>query len=133
MRKAHRTTANARTGIFLLTLATIGSALAASSDASFTPHAQALFVFFVALFAVTGVRLALRDRWRAPGRGEHRLAFTARLVGAAAIVAMPLAAGSFWSEHELTAEKIGREIDRGAAAIGRQAEGMIERGGEPFG
>lgn len=125
MRKTRRARDNRQTELAVLIYVTIASAVAAASDASFAPHALALAVFFVALLAITILRLAFGDRWRPPGSGETRLAFAARVVGAIAVIAMPLAVSSFWSEHELTAEKIGREIDRSAAAIGRQAEEMM--------
>jgi hypothetical protein len=92
---------------------------------SIEPQAQALLVVFAAIVLVQVAHALFSPRWRAPGRGERALLLSGRAAGALIVVAAPLAFASFWSAHELSAEKIGRQIDRGVAGITRQAHGAV--------
>lgn len=58
----------------------------------------------------------------AQGHGEHALLFSGRTVGTIMMAAGVLAVAYFWTDNQLTAEKMGREIDRGVYALGQQAQ-----------
>jgi hypothetical protein len=92
---------------------------------SFALQAQALFVVFAAIVFIQVAHALFSPRWRAPGGGERALLLSGRAAGALIVVAAPLAFASFWSAHDLSAEKIGREIDLSAVQLIRQTRDAV--------
>lgn len=102
---------------------------------AFTQQAQALFYVFGAVLLLT---LAAKKVFggggghaKAHGGGhsahadhgkDHAVVMSGRLVGTMMIGAAALAGVYFWTDNDLTAEKIGRQIDGGVASLGRQVE-----------
>lgn len=100
-------------------------------QSAFAPQAQALFIVFAAVLLLT--LLAKRvfghtARGHGHGHGgDHAVVMSGRTVGMVTVGAAMLAGLVFWNSNELNAEKIGREIDRGASGLGRQAEVTFAR------
>lgn len=117
-----------------LVAATGASALFAFGivQSAFAPQAQALFLVFAAVLAVVIVFNAVfannhTAHGNGHGRGDHAVVLSGRLVGLLTVAAALLAVGYFWTDNQLSAEKIGRHIDRGAAGLGQQAEATFQR------
>jgi hypothetical protein len=107
-------------------------------QSAFAPQAQALFLLFGALLlTIVATRMLLRGgggHGRGHGRGGHgahhgghgghgegALTLGGRAMGTLFIIALALGGVYFWTDNQLTAEKIGRHIDGGVAGLGRQA------------
>jgi hypothetical protein len=116
-----------------LFLATAGSGIFAFGiiQSAYSQQALALFYVFGALMAVMlGAKfLFKRGGGRGHGHGghaahggDHAVVMSGRMVGTAMVGAALLAVVFFWTDNQLTAEKIGREIDRGAASLYRQGQ-----------
>ena len=117
-----------------LFLATAGSGIFAFGiiQSAYSQQALALFYVFAALMAVMlGAKfLFKRGGGHGHGRGghaahaggDHAVVMSGRMVGTAMVGAAVLAVAFFWTDNQLTAEKIGREIDRGAASLYRQGQ-----------
>ncbi|HYD89091.1 MAG TPA: hypothetical protein VEA80_16560 [Vitreimonas sp.] len=103
-------------------------------QSAYSQQAQALFYVFGAVLLGT---LAAKKFLGGGGHGhaahggghaapdhgsDHAVVMSGRLVGAMMIGAAALAGVYFWTDNELTAEKVGRQIDGGVASIGRQVE-----------
>jgi hypothetical protein len=118
-----------------LVVATGASALFAFGiiQSAFAPQAQALFIVFAAVLLL--IMLAKRvfghtahGHGHGHGHGaDHAVVMSGRTVGMVTVGAAMLAGLFFWTSNDLNAEKIGREIDRGAAGLGRQAEVTFAR------
>lgn len=98
-------------------------------QSAFAPQAQALFLLFSALLLTmlaTRVLLAHggggHGRAKGHGHGEGALVLSGRAMGTMLMAALMLGGVYFWTDNQLTAEKIGRHIDGGVASLGRQAE-----------
>lgn len=100
----------------------------------FATQALALFIVFGAVLAL----MMLMNRLFGGGGGghahaahghggEHAVVMSGRSVGAIAVVAAVLAVAFFWTDNELSGEKIGRFLDKGAASLGRQAQTTFVR------
>ncbi|MBC7768325.1 MAG: hypothetical protein H7124_06020 [Phycisphaerales bacterium] len=103
-------------------------------QSSFTPQAQALFYVFAAALLLTFAAKKIfgggghakghgkPSAHGAHGHGERALLFSGRAIGTMMIAAGALGAIFFWTDNDLTAEKVGRQIDGGVASVGRQAQ-----------
>lgn len=123
-------------------------------ETPFTPQAQALFLVFGALLATMlagkmflggghshsaghGVAHARRAHGHSRGHGrshgrEGAILFSGRAVGTMMVAAGALALVSFWTDNELSAQKIGRHIDGGVASLSRHVQatvGVLSDGG----
>ena len=113
-----------------LVAATGASALFAFGviQSAFAPQAQALFLVFAAVLALVVMFNAM---FRAPrakhGHGDRAVRISGSLVGMLTIIAGVLAIAYFWTDNQLSAEKIGRAIDRGASSLSQQAQTAFER------
>jgi hypothetical protein len=103
-------------------------------QSAFAPQAQALFVVFAAvlLLFVAGNKFLgggghAHAGHGAHGGGDHAVVMSGRMVGTIMMVAGVLAAVYFWTDNDLSGEKVGRYIDHGAASLGHQAEVTITR------
>lgn len=93
-----------------------------------SPQAQALFLVFAAVLAMFALFNALFGSRRARhGHGDRAVKISGSLVGLLTVAAGVLAIVYFWTDHQLSAEKIGHEIDRGAAGLARQADATFAR------
>lgn len=102
-------------------------------QSAFTQQAQALFIVFAAVLIlfVGGNKLLGRGGHgghAAHGHGgDHAVVMSGKLVGAITMVAAVLAGAYFWTDNELSGEKIGRFLDRGAVSLGHQAQATFTR------
>jgi len=96
-------------------------------QSAYATQALALFIVFGALLAM----LMLSRRFfggggghaaHGHGGGDHAVVMSGRMVGTATVLAAIAAVAYFWTDNQLSAEKIGRHIDRGAASLGQQAQ-----------
>jgi hypothetical protein len=116
-----------------LVAATGASALFAFGivQSAFAPQAQALFFVFAAVLAmltVFNVVFSNSHAAHAHGHGsDHAVVLSGRLIGLLTVAAAVLAVAYFWTDNQLSAEKIGRHIDRGAAGLGQQAQSTFQR------
>ena len=111
-----------------LVAATGASALFAFGliQSTFAAQTQALFLVFAAVLALLLLfNVLIGERTR--GHADRAVEFSGRFVGLLTIAAAALAIVFFWTDNQLSAEKIGREIDRGAASLSRQAQTTFER------
>lgn len=101
-------------------------------QSAFAPQAQALFVVFAAVL----VLITLANKFfghgghghAAHGHGsDHAVVMSGKTVGLVTVLAAVLAVGYFWTDNELSAEKVGRHIDRGAVGLSRQATVTLTR------
>ncbi len=119
-----------------LVAATGASALFAFGivQSMFATQALALFIVFGALLAL----MMLTNRLFGGGGGghahaahghggDHAVVMSGRSVGAIAVVAALLAVAFFWTDNDLSGEKIGRFLDKGAVALGQQAQTTLVR------
>ncbi len=98
-------------------------------QSAFAPQAQALFLLFGALLlTILATRMLLKNRGghghakgHGHGHGEGALVLSGRAFGTLFVAAVALGGFYFWTDNQLTAEKIGRHIDGGVAGLGRQA------------
>jgi uncharacterized membrane protein YtjA (UPF0391 family) len=97
---------------------------------AFAAQAQALFLVFATallLFAISGALFGARRRFKRKHAGEQGIAFTGKLTGAITMASALLAIVFFWTDNDLSGEKIGRSLDHGAATLGRQIEFALNR------
>jgi hypothetical protein len=116
-----------------LMAATSASALLAFGviQTAFTPQAQALFLVFAAvLFLVMVFNSVFASHARFSAHDEHGergIVMSGRVVGAITVLAAIAAVGFFWTDNELSGQKIGRYIDRGAMSLSQQAQSTFTR------
>lgn len=100
-------------------------------QSTYTQQAQALFYVFGAILLVMFAAKKMfgggghghgHGSGHGHGGGDHAIQFSGRTVGTIMIGAAVLAVAYFWTDNQLTAEKMGREIDRGVYALSQQAE-----------
>ncbi len=99
-------------------------------QSAFAPQAQALFIVFAAvlLLLLAADKFFGDEHGRAGrGHGDRAVVMSGRMVGAVTVLAALLAVAFFWTDNRMSAEKIGRHIDRGAASLGRQAQFTLTR------
>jgi hypothetical protein len=97
-------------------------------QSAFAPQAQALFLVFAAVLALFVLFGAMFGARRAKhGHEDRAVKLSGSLVGMLTVIAGVLAVVYFWTDNQLSAEKIGREIDRSAASLGQQAQTTFER------
>lgn len=106
-------------------------------QSAFAPQAQALFVVFAAVLLL----LVVANKFLGGGHGhahaghghgghgggEHAVVMSGRSVGTIMMIAGVLALAYFWTDNDLSGEKIGRFIDRGAVNLGHQAQVTFTR------
>jgi hypothetical protein len=103
-------------------------------QSAFAPQAQALFIVFAAVLILFvggnkffgggghGAHAA-----HGHGGGDHAVVMSGKMVGTITMIAAVLAVAYFWTDNELTGEKIGRFIDRGAVTLSHQAQTTFAR------
>lgn len=97
-------------------------------QSAFTPQAQALFIVFAAVLLMLSVANHLFRRGREHPHGDdHAVVMSGKVVGAIAIVSAVFAVIYFWNANQLSGEKIGRYLDRGAVSLSQQAQTTFER------
>ena len=95
---------------------------------AFTPQAQALFIVFAAVLFVIMAFKSVFDRGHVHSHGKDGgIVITAKTVGAITLIAAILAVVFFWNQNQLSGEKIGRMIDRGAIGLANQAQYTFNR------
>lgn len=121
-----------------LVAATGASALFAFGivQSAFAPQAQALFIVFAAvlLLFVIGNKFfggggghAHAGHGHGHAGGEHAVVMSGRSVGTIMMIAAVLAVIYFWTDNELSGEKVGRFIDQGALTLSQEAQTTITR------
>jgi hypothetical protein len=108
-----------------LVAATGASALFAFGviQTAFTPQAQALFLVFAAvLFLLVLFNNVFASHGRARHGSDQAVVMSGRVAGAITVIAAVLAVVYFWTDNDLSGEKIGRSIDQAAMSLGRQAQ-----------
>jgi hypothetical protein len=102
-------------------------------QSAFAQQAQALFIVFAAvLILFVGGRKMLGSGGghghAAHGHGgDHAVVMSGKMVGAITMIAAVLAGAYFWTDNELSGEKVGRYIDQGAVSLGQQAQTTFTR------
>ena len=104
-------------------------------QSAFTQQAQALFIVFAAvLILFVGGKKVLgggggHGAHAAHGHagGDHAVVMSGKMVGTITMVAGVLAVAYFWTDNELSGEKIGRFIDQGAVSLSHQAQTTFTR------
>jgi hypothetical protein len=104
-------------------------------QSAFTQQAQALFIVFAAVLIlfVGGNKLLGQGGGHGAhaahghGGGDHAVVMSGKMVGTITMIAGVLAVAYFWTDNELTGEKIGRFIDRGAVSLTHQAQTTFTR------
>jgi hypothetical protein len=97
-------------------------------QSAFATQAQALFLVFAAVLALMVI---FHSVFSSHGRADHgrdeAVVMSGRAAGVITVIAAMLAVGFFWTENDLSAEKIGRHIDRGAVFLSQQAQMTFTR------
>ncbi len=103
-------------------------------QSAFTQQAQALFIVFAAvlLLFVAGNKLfgggSGHGAHAAHGAGgDHAVVMSGKMVGAITVIAAAMAVMYFWTDNELSGEKVGRFIDQGAVGLSHQAQATFNR------
>ena len=101
-------------------------------QSAFTQQAQALFIVFAAvLILFVGGRKLAGGGHGAHGAhghgGDHAVVMSGKLVGTITMIAGVLAAAYFWTDNDLSGEKIGRFLDQGAVSLSHQAQTTFTR------
>jgi hypothetical protein len=106
-------------------------------QSQFAPQAQALFLVFAAvlLLLVVGDKVLGGGGGHAhaghghggSGGGDHAVVMSGRMVGTLTMLAAIGALAYFWTDNQLTGEKIGRFIDRSAVSLSHQAQVAFTR------
>jgi hypothetical protein len=101
-------------------------------QSAFAPQAQALFIVFAAVLIlfVGGNKFFGRGGHGhgAHGHGgDHAVVMSGKLVGTITMIAAVLAVAYFWTDNELSGEKVGRFIDQGAVGLSHQAQATLTR------
>ncbi|HET9231235.1 MAG TPA: hypothetical protein VFO00_08095 [Vitreimonas sp.] len=103
-------------------------------QSAFTQQAQALFIVFAAVLIlfVGGKKLTGGGGHgghaaHGHGGGDHAVVMSGKMVGTITMIAGVLAVAYFWTDNDLSGEKIGRFIDRGAVSLGHQAQTTFTR------
>jgi hypothetical protein len=93
-------------------------------QSAYAQQAQALFLVFAAVLGLVlfGNKFFGRGGHGHAHGGEHAVVMSGRSVGTVTVLAAVAAVVYFWTANDLSAEKIGRYIDRGAASLSRQAQ-----------
>jgi len=100
-------------------------------QSAFAQQAQALFIVFAAVLLLLTVGNRFFGGGGAHGHaghaahghgGDHAVVMSGRIVGTLTVLAAIGAIVYFWTDNDLSGEKVGRFIDRGAASLGRQAQ-----------
>ena len=99
-------------------------------QSAFAPQAQALFIVFAAVLIlfVGGNKFFGRGGHGAHGNGgDHAVVMSGKLVGTITMIAAVLAVAYFWTDNEMSGEKVGRYIDQGAVSLSDQAQATFTR------
>ena len=102
-------------------------------QSAFAPQAQALFIVFAAVLIlfVGGNKLlggGGHGGHAAHGHGsDHAVVMSGKMVGTITMIAGVLAVAYFWTDNELSGEKVGRYIDQGAVSLSHQAQATFTR------
>ncbi len=102
-------------------------------QSAFAPQALALFIVFGAVLALMMLTNRLFGGGGAHAHaahghgGDHAVVMSGRSVGAIAVLAALLAVAFFWTNNDLSGEKIGRFLDKGAVTLGQQAQTTFVR------
>lgn len=106
-------------------------------QSAFAQQAQALFIVFAAvlLLFVAGNKFFGQGGGHgghgghaAHGHGgDHAVVMSGKMVGTITMIAGVLAVAYFWTDNDLSGEKIGRFLDRGAVSLGHQAQVTLTR------
>jgi hypothetical protein len=104
-------------------------------QSAFAQQAQALFIVFAAfLILFVGGKKVLGGGGGHGGHaahghagGDHAVVMSGKMVGAITMVAAVLAVAYFWTDNDLSGEKVGRYIDQGAVSLGNQAQATLTR------
>lgn len=118
-------------------------------QSAFAPQAQALFLVFAAMLAVTTLASRVMGGGHAKAHGggghgssgghgsghatEHAVVMSGRSAGTLIIIGGVLGIIFFWNANHWTAEKMGRQIDRGVVWLWHQAQTTFDAltDGEP--
>ncbi|HYD72824.1 MAG TPA: hypothetical protein VEF55_06775 [Candidatus Binatia bacterium] len=107
-------------------------------QSAFTQQAQALFIVFAAvLILFVGGKKVLggggghgahgAHAAHGHGGGDHAVVMSGKMVGTITMIAGVLAVAYFWTDNDLSGEKIGRYIDQGAVSLSHQAQTTFTR------
>lgn len=105
-------------------------------QSAFAQQAQALFIVFAAVLLLVvgankffggGGHAAAGHGHGGHGGGDHAVVMSGRMVGTMTVLAALAAVVYFWTDNQLTGEKIGRFVDRGAASLSHQAQATFTR------
>jgi hypothetical protein len=102
-------------------------------QSAFAQQAQALFIVFAAVLIlfVGGNKFLGRGGHgghAAHGHGgDHAVVMSGKMVGTITMIAAVLAVAYFWTDNELSGEKVGRYIDQGAVGLSHQAQATFTR------
>ena len=103
-------------------------------QSAFAQQAQALFIVFAAvlvLFLVGnkffGGGAHAGHAHGGHGGGDHAVVMSGRTVGTIMMIAGVLAVAYFWTDNDLSGEKVGRYIDQGAVSLSHQAQATFTR------
>lgn len=107
----------------------VQSAFAQQAQALFIVFAAVLFLFVVGnrFFGGGGHGHAAAAHGHGHGGGEHAVVMSGRTVGTIMMIAGVLAVVYFWTDNDLSGEKVGRFIDQGAVSLGHQAQATFTR------